>query len=249
MILKMVREAIQMNIRILKSRKILLYLSLAVTLFLGYQGFKTYSYFSLKNPFDEIYYSETNAFNWLNLPDFSKIIRSSVSYRGDKPRKLNFALKQLNLENDEELSLHVRRIPTMILEYKKDLGNNSFLFLTYKYKQGILQESVTIGFSKLSDEYVKLAIEEERSQTGEMSKKELYRYAGIDYPVRKSLTNPIEVLEYLKVYNINKFWLKKKAHEILYDDFLDIWFKKGSQRYSKDNLGDLKIEKAKIFEK
>ena len=172
-----------MNIRILKSRKILLYLSLAVTLFLGYQGFKTYSYFSLKNP------------------------------------------------------------------YKKDLGNNSFLFLTYKYKQGILQESVTIGFSKLSDEYVKLAIEEERSQTGEMSKKELYRYAGIDYPVRKSLTNPIEVLEYLKVYNINKFWLKKKAHEILYDDFLDIWFKKGSQRYSKDNLGDLKIEKAKIFEK
>ena len=61
------------------------------------------------------------------------------------------------------------------------------------------------------------------------------------------ITSPDEVLDYLKTYNIDKAWLKKKSHEILYDDILKVWFEKGSQRYSFKNLGDLKIERAEMF--
>ena len=55
------------------------------------------------------------------------------------------------------------------------------------------------------------------------------------------LTNPNEVLEYLKPYGIDEAWINEKSHFMLYDVVLERWFKNGSQRYSVDNLGDVEI--------
>ena len=55
------------------------------------------------------------------------------------------------------------------------------------------------------------------------------------------LTNPNEVLEYLKPHGIDEAWINEKSHFMLYDVVLARWFKNGSKRYSVDNLGDVEI--------
>ena len=49
-------------------------------------------------------------------------------------------------------------------------------------------------------------------------------------------------MDYLKDYDIDQTWLATKSDQILYTYFLDIWFKEGSQHYSKENMGDLKVK-------
>ena len=61
-------------------------------------------------------------------------------------------------------------------------------------------------------------------------------------PPHKSLVSKEEILDYLKNYDIDQAWLAEKSDQILYTYFLDIWFKEGSQRYSKENMGDLKVK-------
>ena len=242
----MIREAIPMNIQILKSRKLLLFLSIVATLFLGYQGVKIYSYFSLKNPLDEIYYSETSAFNFLHLPDFSEMIQSSTSYRSENEiTSLN--LKPKNLKDNESQKLEISNKGSMFLEYRKQLSDNSFLFIDYKYEEGVLTEYLSIAYSDISDEYVNYRKNVSKQNGRNTDIATIYQFNSNVHNNQPSLTNPTEVLEYLKPYNIDKAWLEQKSHKILYDDFLKIWFKKGSQRYSKSNLGNLKIEKAEIF--
>lgn len=245
-ILRMIREAIPMNIQILKSRKLLLFLSIVATLFLGYQGVKIYSYFSLKNPLDEIYYSETSAFNFLHLPDFSEMIQSSTSYRSENEiTSLN--LKPKNLKDNESQKLEISNKGSMFLGYRKQLSDNSFLFIDYKYEEGVLTEYLSIAYSDISDEYVNYRKNVSKQNGRNTDIATIYQFNSNVHNNQPSLTNPTEVLEYLKPYNIDKAWLEQKSHKILYDDFLKIWFKKGSQRYSKSNLGNLKIEKAEIF--
>lgn len=235
-----------MNIQILKSRKLLLFLSIVATLFLGYQGVKIYSYFSLKNPLDEIYYSETSAFNFLHLPDFSEMIQSSTSYRSENEiTSLN--LKPKNLKDNESQKLEISNKGSMFLEYRKQLSDNSFLFIDYKYEEGVLTEYLSIAYSDISDEYVNYRKNVSKQNGRNTDIATIYQFNSNVHNNQPSLTNPTEVLEYLKPYNIDKAWLEQKSHKILYDDFLKIWFKKGSQRYSKSNLGNLKIEKAEIF--
>ena len=237
----MIREAIPMNIQILKSRKLFLFLSIVATLFLGYQGVKIYSYFSLKNPLDEIYYSETSAFNLLHLQDFSEIIRSGTSYRSENE------ITSLNLKNNESQKLEISNKGSMFLEYRKQLSDNSFLFIDYEYEEGVLTEYISIAYSDISDEYVNYRKNVSKHNGRNTDIATIYQFNSNVHNNQPSLTNPTEVLEYLKPYNIDKVWLEQKSHKILYDDFLNIWFKKGSQRYSKSNLGNLKIEKAEIF--
>ena len=235
-----------MNIQILKSRKLLLFLSIVATLFLGYQGVKIYSYFSLKNPLDEIYYSETSAFNFLHLPDFSEMIQSSTSYRSENEiTSLN--LKPKNLKDNESQKLEISNKGSMFLGYRKQLSDNSFLFIDYKYEEGVLTEYLSIAYSDISDEYVNYRKNVSKQNGRNTDIATIYQFNSNVHNNQPSLTNPTEVLEYLKPYNIDKAWLEQKSHKILYDDFLKIWFKKGSQRYSKSNLGNLKIEKAEIF--
>ena len=51
-----------------------------------------------------------------------------------------------------------------------------------------------------------------------------------------------EILDYLKDYDIDQAWLSEKSDQILYTYFLDIWFKEGSQRCSKEKMGNLKVK-------
>lgn len=50
-----------------------------------------------------------------------------------------------------------------------------------------------------------------------------------------------EVLVQLSTYGKDLDWLQTTSQTVLEDDILGLWFKKGSHRYSLDNLGDLTI--------
>ncbi|MBF0778971.1 TipC family immunity protein [Streptococcus cuniculi] len=51
----------------------------------------------------------------------------------------------------------------------------------------------------------------------------------------------------MKPYGLDANWIREKSDYMLYDVVLKRWFEKGSQRYSFDNLGNVKIERLDIF--
>ncbi len=60
----------------------------------------------------------------------------------------------------------------------------------------------------------------------------------------KDIANPCSVLLsgcILSVYGKDLDWLQTTSQTVLEDDILGLWVKKGSHRYSLDNLGSLTI--------
>ena len=57
-----------------------------------------------------------------------------------------------------------------------------------------------------------------------------------------------KVKEYLKKYNISIKDLKETADELLYEKVIGDWEKYTDSRYSKDNLGTVKIERSPLFD-
>ena len=57
-----------------------------------------------------------------------------------------------------------------------------------------------------------------------------------------------KVKEYLKKYNISIKDLKETADELLYEKVIGDWEKYTNSRYSKDNLGTVKIERSPLFD-
>ncbi|MBP2622657.1 hypothetical protein C4K46_01745 [Streptococcus oricebi] len=136
----------------------------------------------------------------------------------------------------------------MIFQYKKKLADNTFLFITYSYKNSKITENIELSNGDLSTAFAQERIQEsKKDKESELTLKEIYQFYNLDYPKQQNISSSNKVLDYLKTYNIDKAWLEKKSHEILYDDVLKVWFEKGSQRYSFKNLGDLKIERAEMF--
>jgi len=57
-----------------------------------------------------------------------------------------------------------------------------------------------------------------------------------------------KVKEYLKKYNISIKDLKETADELLFEKVIGDWEKYTNSKYSKDNLGNVKIERSPLFD-
>jgi len=57
-----------------------------------------------------------------------------------------------------------------------------------------------------------------------------------------------KIKEYLEKNNISIKDLKETADELLYEKVIGDWEKYTSSRYSKDNLGTVKIERSPLFD-
>ena len=197
------------------------FLSLFALLIAGFCvfGFFRYrDYDSLKNPIDEIYYVSVHYKNILGLPDMSKIIRSNTAYVGE-PAWIYYHREKPSLADDEDLQLYINSDGLLAVLYSKKLSGETYLNIDYVYEEGFVKNR---GYVRTADE--------------------IYRSIGGEEPPRKSLVSKEEILDYLKDYDIDQAWLAEKSDQILYTYFLDIWFKEGSQRYSKENMGDLKVK-------
>ena len=205
-------------------------------------GFLRYrDYNSLKNPIDEIYYASVRYKNILGLPDMSKIIRSNTAYVGE-PAWINYHREKPRLANGEKLRLYVNSDGLLAVLYSKKLSGDTYLNIDYVYENGFVKQNVSIAFSKVSDFTIQAFINESKNRGYVRTADDIYRSIGGEEPPRKSLVSKEEILDYLKDYDIDQTWLAEKSDQILYTYFLDIWFKEGSQRYSKENMGNLKVK-------
>ena len=205
-------------------------------------GFLRYrDYDSLKNPIDEIYYASVHYKNILGLPDMSKIIRSNTAYVGE-PAWINYHREKPSLADDEDLQLYINSDGLLAVLYSKKLSGDTYLNIDYVYENGFVKQNVSIAFSKVSDFTIQAFINESKNRGYVRTADEIYRSIGGEEPPRKSLVSKEEILDYLKDYDIDQAWLAEKSDQILYTYFLDIWFKEGSQRYSKENMGNLKVK-------
>jgi len=205
-------------------------------------GFLRYrDYDSLKNPIDEIYYASVHYKNILGLPDMSKIIRSNTAYVGE-PAWIYYHREKPSLADDEDLQLYINSDGLLAVLYSKKLSGETYLNIDYVYEEGFVKQNVSVAFSKVSDFTVQAFINESKNRGYVRTADEIYRSIGGEEPPRKSLVSKEEILDYLKDYDIDQAWLAEKSDQILYTYFLDIWFKEGSQRYSKENMGNLKVK-------
>ncbi|RSK03757.1 hypothetical protein D8809_03280 [Streptococcus gordonii] len=205
-------------------------------------GFLRYrDYDSLKNPIDEIYYASVHYKNILGLPDMSKIIRSNTAYVGE-PAWIYYHREKPSLADDEDLQLYINSDGLLAVLYSKKLSGDTYLNIDYVYENGFVKQNVSIAFSKVSDFTVQAFINESKNRGYVRTADEIYRSIGGGEPPRKSLVSKEEILDYLNDYDIDQAWLAEKSDQILYTYFLDIWFKEGSQRYSKENMGNLKVK-------
>ena len=205
-------------------------------------GFLRYrDYDSLKNPIDEIYYASVHYKNILGLPVMSKIIESNTAYVGE-PAWIYYRRAKPSLADDEDLRLYINSDGLLAVLYSKKLSGETYLNIDYVYEEGFVKQNVSIAFSNVSDFTVQAFINESKNRGYVRTADEIYRSLGGGEPPRKSLVSKEEILDYLKDYDIDQTWLATKSEQILYTYFLDIWFKEGSQRYSKENIGNLKVK-------
>ena len=205
-------------------------------------GFLRYrDYDSLKNPIDEIYYASVHYKNILGLPVMSRIIESNTAYVGE-PAWIYYRRAKPSLADDEDLQLYINSYGLLAVLYSKKLSGETYLNIDYVYEEGFVKQNVSVAFSKVSDFTVQAFINESKNRGYVRTADEIYRSLGGGEPPRKSLVSKEEILDYLKDYDIDQTWLATKSDQILYTYFLDIWFKEGSQHYSKENMGDLKVK-------
>ena len=205
-------------------------------------GFLRYrDYDSLKNPIDEIYYASVHYKNILGLPVMSRIIESNTAYVGE-PAWIYYRRAKPILADDEDLQLYINSDGLLAVLYSKKLSGETYLNIDYVYEEGFVKQNVSIAFSNVSDFTVQAFINESKNRGYVRTADEIYRSLGGGEPPRKSLVSKEEILDYLKDYDIDQTWLATKSDQILYTYFLDIWFKEGSQHYSKENMGDLKVK-------
>lgn len=223
-------------------KKIILSLFALLVAGLSVFGFLRYrDYDPLKNPIDEIYYASVHYKNILGLPDMSKIIRSNTAYVGE-PAWIYYRRAKPSLADDEDLQLYINSDGLLAVLYSKKLSGDTYLNIDYVYEDNFVKQNVSIAFSKVSDFTVQAFINESKNRGYVRTADEIYRSIGGGEPPRKSLVSKEEILDYLKDYDIDQAWLAEKSDQILYTYFLDIWFKEGSQRYSKENMGNLKVK-------
>ena len=142
----------------------------------------------------------------------------------------------------KDLQLYINSDGLLAVLYSKKLSGDTYLNIDYVCEGSFVRQNVSIAFSKVSDFVVQAFINQSKKMGYDETASEIYRSIGGGEPPRKSLVSKEEILDYLKDYDIDQAWLAEKSDQILYTYFLDIWFKEGSQRYSKENMGNLKVK-------
>ena len=200
-------------------------------------------YESLSNVFLEMNYAETHSGILPGLADFSKAVDGGQSFR-DPDWIIPIGL-DAGLSENESLTVIVGFEETFIIEYQQLLSDGRYLYIKYEYNDKKLSQSVEISDSKWSVAYDLASYNILHKDEGKLDL-EAYKELSLQSKTGDSipnfyLTNPNEVLDYLKPHGIDEAWIKEKSHFMLYDVVLERWFKNGSQRYSVDNLGDVEI--------
>ncbi|WP_421431870.1 TipC family immunity protein [Streptococcus suis] len=221
--------------------------------FLIFKVFNYYSqkikYNSLENVFLEMNYAEVYSGALKGLPDLSTVLGSSQSFR--EPDRITELAVLVNDPDGGEVSIFVGLEQAFSIEYSKKLGNDTYLYIDYEYRDKKLLGSIEISNSNSSLVWAKSDywIDKKRGEAVNLQEhlESTYWFSSSKGLPSLQLTEKEEVLNYLKTYGIDATWLREKSSYILNEVVLKTWFEKGSQRYSFDNLGDVKIIESSVL--
>ncbi|HEM3488608.1 TPA: TipC family immunity protein [Streptococcus suis] len=221
--------------------------------FLIFKVFNYYSqkikYNSLENVFLEMNYAEVYSGALKGLPDLSTVLGSPQSFR--EPDRITELPVLVNAPDGGEVSIFVGLEQAFSIEYSKKLGNDTYLYIDYEYRDKKLLGSIEISNSNSSLVWAKSDywIDKKRGEAVNLQEhlESSYWFSSSKGLPSLQLTEKEEVLNYLKTYGIDATWLREKSSYILNDVVLKTWFEKGSQRYSFDNLGDVKIIESSVL--
>ncbi|HEP1781511.1 TPA: TipC family immunity protein [Streptococcus suis] len=221
--------------------------------FLIFKVFNYYSqktqYNSLENVFLEMNYAEVYSGALKGLPDLSTVLGSSQSFR--EPDRITELAVLVNDPDGGEVSIFVGLEQAFSIEYSKKLGNDTYLYIDYEYRDKKLLGSIEISNSNSSLVWAKSDywIDKKRGEAVNLQEhlESSYWFSSSKGLPSLQLTEKEEVLNYLKTHGIDATWLREKSSYILNDVVLKTWFEKGSQRYSFDNLGDVKIIESSVL--
>ncbi|HFI0115088.1 TPA: TipC family immunity protein [Streptococcus suis] len=221
--------------------------------FLIFKVFNYYSqktqYNSLENVFLEMNYAEVYSGALKGLPDLSTVLGSPQSFR--EPDRITELPVLVNDPDGGEVSIFVGLEQAFSIEYSKKLGNDTYLYIDYEYRDKKLLGSIEISNSNSSLVWAKSDywIDKKGGEAVNLQEhlESSYWFSSSKGLPSLQLTEKEEVLNYLKTYGIDATWLREKSSYILNDVVLKTWFEKGSQRYSFDNLGDVKIIESSVL--
>ncbi|HEM3455870.1 TipC family immunity protein [Streptococcus suis] len=221
--------------------------------FLIFKVFNYYSqkikYNSLENVFLEMNYAEVYSGALKGLPDLSTVLGSPQSFR--EPDRITELPVLVNAPDGGEVSIFVGLEQAFSIEYSKKLGNDTYLYIDYEYRDKKLLGSIEISNSNSSLVWAKSDywIDKKRGEAVNLQEhlESSYCFSSSKGLPSLQLTEKEEVLNYLKTYGIDATWLREKSSYILNDVVLKTWFEKGSQRYSFDKLGDVKIIESSVL--
>ncbi|HEM3600996.1 TPA: TipC family immunity protein, partial [Streptococcus suis] len=218
--------------------------------------FKVFNYYSqkikynsLENVFLEMNYAEVYSGALKGLPDLSTVLGSPQSFR--EPDRITELPVLVNDPDGGEVSIFVGLEQAFSIEYSKKLGNDTYLYIDYEYRDKKLLGSIEISNSNSSLVWAKSDYWIDK-KGGEAVNLQEYLESSYWFSSSKGLpslqlTEKEELLNYLNTYGIDATWLREKSSYILNNVVLKTWFEKGSQRYSFDNLGDVKIIESSVL--
>ena len=186
----------------------------------------------VKNIFDEMYYGEKKVYSWFGRTPFWDIPGIEQWNRND--------MKDTSMSEDTTVEERYKK------KYKtKKIGYWEIDFAFHYDKNE--SKAVDINFN---NKYTKIDIHiiNKYDKDKKIIKEKV---ALIDTTIKSEgriITEIPKIKEYLEKNNISIKDLKETADELLYEKVIGDWEKYTNSRFSKDNLGTVKIERSPLFD-
>ena len=185
----------------------------------------------VKNIFDEMYYGEKKVYSWFGETPFWDIPGIHQWNRND--------MKDTSIREDTIVDERYKN------KYKtKKIGkwkiNFEFIFDT---------KEIDISFyNEIPEKKISISIHNEYDVGSKRLIEEVRFYNDSENLHESKIKDIPRIKEYLKKYDISIKDLKETADELLYEKVIGDWEKYTNSRYSKDNLGTVKIERSPLFD-
>ncbi|MEB3073642.1 TipC family immunity protein [Parvimonas sp. C2] len=185
----------------------------------------------VKNIFDEMYYGEKKVYSWFGRTPFWDIPGIEQWNRND--------MKDTSMSEDTivderyEKKYKAKKIGEWNIEFEF-IYDIKKVYISFYNEISEKKKSISIDYKYYVES--KTLIEEVRFYN---DPKNLFESKIKDIP---------KIKEYLKKYDISIKDLKETADELLFEKVIGDWEKYTNSRFSKDNLGTVKIERSPLFD-
>ena len=189
-----------------------------------------------KNIFDEMYYGEKKVYKWGANTPFSNIPGIEQWNRNDF--MVNPDVKELNYRNNTVKEKYKNK-------YNTKKTGDWIIDIEFRYDT----KEIDISFyNKIPEKQITFSIHYKYN----VETKIVTEYVDFFDNTKKMSEAEIEeipkIKEYLEKNNISIKDLKETADELLYEKVIGDWEKYTNSRFSKDNLGTVKIERSPLFD-